>query len=489
MKKTITILTVLFLCLALLTSATDECLDCHSSIVGGISGDKYHTSVHYKHNISCADCHGGDKFNDDDEEAKLKSTGFIGVPKESEINKMCISCHGDSGKMGRFKSKIDTKQFLDFKKTSHAQKKVLNCVSCHGIHDIQPKGSRFSSVSPKKEVEMCSKCHSDANYMKLFNSKLPTDQHEKYLTSEHGKLFAKGDYNAATCSDCHSPHAIFKSDDIRSSTNVKKIAYTCGNCHSDKDYMKNYDIKTDQLDNYLKSVHGKTLYEKNDISSPSCDDCHGNHGATPDGYDEVSHVCASCHVMNADLFKESPHAEHFEEENIPQCIVCHDNHLIESPNHDLIIDKEHGCVSCHEDEDDKGYIAAMAMYEQFKSLRDKSVLANFLLDSAEVLGMDISDIRFDLLEIHENIIMASANTHKASLEEFLKLIAPGHETAEYAINAGNEAIYDFYMRRWGLGAASLLITLLIVTLHFKIRNIEKMDALKIDPKISSLESS
>ncbi len=72
------------------------------------------------------------------------------------------------------------------------------------------------------------------------------------------------------------------------------------------------------------------LLEKGDLSSPSCNDCHGNHGAVPPGVESISKVCGTCHVLNMELFEQSPHKKAFDENDYPECESCHGNHLVKT---------------------------------------------------------------------------------------------------------------------------------------------------------------
>ena len=89
--------------------------------------------------------------------------------------------------------------------------------------------------------------------------------------------------------------------------------------------MKDFDIKTNQYDDYVQSVHGKALLEKNDVrGAPACNDCHGNHGAAPPSIDAIVNICGTCHAYNAELFLGSPLAPDFKEKSLAACIACHD---------------------------------------------------------------------------------------------------------------------------------------------------------------------
>src|SRR3970282_2498972 len=90
-----------------------------------------------------------------------------------------------------------------------------------------------------------------------------------------------------------------------------RVARTCGACHADATTMAGYKIPTDQLAKYTESVHWKTMSAKGDLSAPTCNDCHGNHGAAPPGISWVGNVCSQCHATMGQFFRESRHAQTF----------------------------------------------------------------------------------------------------------------------------------------------------------------------------------
>ena len=78
-------------------------------------------------------------------------------------------------------------------------------------------------------------------------------------------------------------------------------------------------LPTDQRAKYEKSVHHAAMAEKNDLSAPTCNDCHGNHGAAPPGVGAVTNVCGTCHSVFATRFALSTHAQIFDR----GCVECH----------------------------------------------------------------------------------------------------------------------------------------------------------------------
>ena len=47
-------------------------------------------------------------------------------------------------------------------------------------------------------------------------------------------------------------------------------------------------------------MHHTAMVDRNDLSAPTCNDCHGNHGAAPPGVDAIANVCGTCHTRVRD---------------------------------------------------------------------------------------------------------------------------------------------------------------------------------------------
>ena len=207
----------------------------------------------------------------------------------------------------------------------------LSCAACHGGSSESDDGeiamsskNKFIGVPAKKNIPLiCGKCHSNIDYMRIYQPRIATDQTAQYYKSVHGKMLANGDNNVADCSSCHTAHSILRVKDPRSTVYHLNVPGTCNKCHGDKELMNNYGLNANEYDEYSQSVHGQALLERRDIGAPACNDCHGNHGATPPGYESVSHVCGMCHVNNEDYFKSSIMFTAFEKNDYHSCEQCH----------------------------------------------------------------------------------------------------------------------------------------------------------------------
>jgi predicted CXXCH cytochrome family protein len=456
----------------------DQCLICHLD-QGTAAAVAFKKDIHFARGLTCADCHGGDPGSDDMDTAMSKAKGFIGVPKKEQIPTVCGRCHGPGKNAFQVHYKLDdvVSQFRD---SAHghalgASPKGPQCVSCHGVHNILAVTDPRSPVSPARVVDTCARCHSDAAYMRDFDPALPVDQKDKYLTSVHGKRHAAGDLKVATCVSCHSNHHILKVKDPRAPTYPTNIPATCAHCHADARYMAGYHIPTDQYANYKASVHGKALLEKSDLNAPACNSCHGNHGAAPPGLNSVAAVCGQCHQSNQELYDKSPHRAVFERERLPGCVVCHGNHRIVAPTDSLVsFAASSPCGKCHQDRGtDRAAPAIVRIKGVLDSLTTGQTAALAVLDRAENLGMDVSDARYSLKDVHQAVVQSRVAIHSFHVNDLVEAAQPGLALIAKARAAGEEAIHEYKFRREGLVVSTLIVTFLVIVLWLKIRAIER----------------
>lgn len=358
----------------------------------------------------------------------------------------------------------------------------LTCASCHGGDptsedpDIAMSPARgFKGAPSVREIpKLCASCHSDESYMKQFNPNIQTDQYQQYLTSRHGKLWQTGDKKVATCISCHSVHDIRKVKDFNSPVFDANVPKTCATCHSNKEYMAPYGIPTDQYDEYVHSVHGKMLLEKGDRGAPACNDCHGNHGATPPGVNSISMVCGTCHVLNMELYQKSPKKAIFEDMGEPGCETCHGNHGIQKTS-DAMLGVQEGavCADCHQDEEEESFQKVKRMRQLIDDLREHIQETDSLLTRAEHAGMEVSDAQFEFRDVQNSLVKARGMIHafdpdllRGEVEVGLK---KNEKVRKYAVSALGEIRY----RRTGLLVALVFILLLIIGLYFKIKEVDR----------------
>ncbi len=348
----------------------------------------------------------------------------------------CTSCHASAD----FFDQEQTQVVEDFAGDVHAEV-GLSCHDCHGGNPDPALAEDPSAMDPDfaanpyrgkpdlAEVPAsCGRCHSDPALMRRFRPDLRVDQEREYASSVHGKALAAGDRKVATCVACHGTHSILRVSDPRSRVHPKNVAETCRGCHGDAARMAGYqtpdgrDLPIDQYALWRQSVHARALLEKEDLSAPTCNDCHGNHGASPPGVDSVAFVCGQCHGREAQLFRQSPKQEGFRRHNellatasgagcstcheapepqaevrrlhaFSECATCHSNHGVVRPTMAMLTGlPESPCGFCHEG------VAAQEGQEPLPEPSQRNYLRtrDALLASATTAGL-AGEQRFDWL--------------------------------------------------------------------------------------------
>jgi predicted CXXCH cytochrome family protein len=394
-------------------------------------------------------------------------------PAPAQKKNSCIDCH----------LKLDDQRLSApaklFEHDVH-RGRGLACNDCHGGDpnadtSEAAKDSMKGYLGKPRTVDIpayCGKCHSDANLMKRFNPSLRVDQEKEYYTSVHGQLLNTGETKVATCISCHTVHGIRAVNDPLSSVYPLNVADTCAKCHGSADYMSGFKIRSDQAFKFKTSVHAKALYEKQDLSAPTCNDCHGNHGASPPGIAAVANVCGQCHARQADLFQTSPHKAAFDQQGLAECITCHSNHDIAPPT-DQMIGTQQGtlCVNCHSN-GDKGFLAAGHMRSRIDQLIASIDKSNQILSLAERKGMEVSKPKFDLKGATDALTHARVLIHSSSIDEVDKVVGPGLDVSDKGYKAGLNALAELSFRRKGLVVSLVFILFLALLVYLKIRQIE-----------------
>jgi predicted CXXCH cytochrome family protein len=386
----------------------------------------------------------------------------------------CAACHLETGD-DRLAAPA-----RDFPQDIHAAK-GFGCVACHGgdtrargMEAMDPAKGFIGKPTRQQIPQLCGRCHSDAAFMKRYSPSLRVDQLAEYATSVHGRRLRElGDPKVATCASCHPAHSIRPPSDAKSSVHPLRVADTCGHCHADAKYMADYKIPTDQLQKYKTSVHYKVLTLKGDLSAPTCNKCHGNHGAVPPGINWVGNVCGQCHTVQGDLFKKSVHAKAFEQMGTPGCATCHENHGIQEPTDQMLgLGDKAVCAGCHA-AGDKGGTGASQMRALVDSLAGESQKARAILLQAERAGMEVSQAQFDLNGAREALVKARAAVHAFKVDAVKKEVEPGLTISAKAYARGVRALEELGFRRKWLAVSLVIILALIGGLVVKIRQIER----------------
>jgi len=395
-----------------------------------------------------------------------------------EVRDNCIDCH---------LKQVDQRLAAParaMREDVHAQA-GLTCASCHGGdpkveivgEDFKPamdprKGFRLNRELPAIPL-VCGGCHADAALMRRYDPNLPVDQLPQYWTSVHGQKLRQGAKDVAHCGSCHNVHGILSPKDPRSPVYPTRIPETCGSCHANPEHMKAYDIPTDQLHQYRSSVHGRALFDKGDLGAPTCNSCHGNHGAAPPGLSSISLVCGTCHSVQKELFAESPHEAVFDEAGQPECETCHGNHAIEPPTDEMLgVGQGAICAECHDDAKSPPYQTAKALREEIEGLKNALATARETVDRAAGAGMEVSDAEIVLIDANQALVQARNLVHAVSLEKLRAQTKEGLALTTKAEESGRAALAEVDYRRKGLSLSLVFILTLAAGLYLKIRQIE-----------------
>ena len=291
----------------------------------------------------------------------LAMLAVAAAPAFAQTPTSCEACHADGDQFDA----ESLQKMEDFSGGAHAAA-GLSCHDCHGGNpdsaltddmmaamDESFSDNPFVGTPDKGAIPgFCGRCHSDPTYMRRFNPDARIDQEREYWTSGHGLALQAGDTNVATCIDCHGLHGILAVANTDSMVFPTRVAETCRDCHGDAERMKDYTLPNglpvpiDQYARWRQSVHAENLLVKEDLSAPTCNDCHGNHGAAPPGLDSVTFVCGQCHGREAEMFRDSPKLAAFE---------MHNEFLAEAgPD---------GCAGCHEDPEPQALVTITSLGE------------------------------------------------------------------------------------------------------------------------------
>jgi hypothetical protein len=384
----------------------------------------------------------------------------------------CLECHSALGEPLH----IDPNQFAQ---DIHAQK-GLGCTGCHGGDATSDdparamsRAARFRGAIPRAQIpELCGNCHANAAYIRGFNPSLRTDQLSQYKTSIHGQRLAKGDTKVAVCMDCHGLHGIRAVNDPRSPVYPLNVAKTCAHCHADSTYMRSYGIPINQYADYTASIHYHALSVDGDLSAPTCNTCHGNHGAAPPGVSSIAFVCGTCHAFQEQQFDQSPHKEIFASAGKPACVVCHSNHRIQRPTDAMIgVGKGSVCLECHA-QGDPGYEAAAKIRSELDELSGAIDRSNQILGVAARSGMDVSAAQLEQAQARDALLKARVTLHSASPAKVNDEVQAGLKVTQKTYEAGVAALAERDYRRKGLAVSLIAIVAVLAGLWLLVRKLE-----------------
>lgn len=232
------------------------CATCHDA------SDATAASVHV--DLGCGDCHGA--AHDVLPVGDPQSPAFATNQTTS-----CGSCHDSPEVLDAYLRSVHARALLRTGLTEAAP----SCSDCHGSHAILSAEHEDSSMSWRQAPETCGDCHqgilrewlemsSHGSAWQAGSRDAPVcttchGGHEitrpttgprrlafpqdcggchgeslaSYRDSFHGQATNLGFMTAATCSDCHTPHANLPASDPRSTVHPDNVRATCGACHGE----------------------------------------------------------------------------------------------------------------------------------------------------------------------------------------------------------------------------------------------------------------
>ncbi|MCC7241132.1 MAG: cytochrome c3 family protein [Acidobacteria bacterium] len=368
----------------------------------------------------------------------------------------------------------------DFTLSDVHRDRGFTCVDCHGGNGATtdkaaakaPATGFRGKPSGQQVLAVCSRCHSDAALMRKYAPRQRVDQEAEYATSVHGQQLAKGDTKVATCVSCHGAHGVRLVADAQSPVYPLNVAATCTTCHANAGYMQGYTLNggplpIDQGASYAKSVHHAALVDRSDMSAPTCNDCHGNHGAAPPGVGAITNVCGTCHTMFATKFALSTHSLIFER----GCVECHSNHDIVQPTDAMLgTDQNALCSTCHGD-GDNGFKAATAMHAGIEGLRGAIAEAQSRVVSVENEGFEMGDQLLKLREAANHLTLSRTEMHAFDPATVQTILDEGMGLTASVDQAAESAEQELSFRKTGLAISLAAILLVVVALQLKIRSL------------------
>ena len=299
----------------------DPCLMCHAQTAMFeatgepnryvVTPEHLEGSVHGAFGLSCSSCHQGMEF-----------------PHPENSQASCSPCHSDL--------EADFAESLHGYALARGNERAPICSTCHGNHQILSSADPRSATHKARLPATCIECHGQPGLQTDEYVRLPRS-FEQYALSVHGQGTARGVTAAASCSDCHSVHALKGPADPRSRINPINVSSTCGQCHPGVQVQ------------YDRSIHGRAL-QAGVSDSPTCTNCHGEHlilshddpEARVSGVHQAVETCGECHNdprINAKYglqegvvgsYMDSYHgwATRSGDGQSATCIDCHTAHLV-----------------------------------------------------------------------------------------------------------------------------------------------------------------
>src|ERR1051325_2445035 len=121
----------------------------------------------------------------------------------------------------------------------HAQafqngRKAASCLDCHAagrdMATVLPASNPASTINRANIAKTCGSCHGNAAVMR--GTGISDRPFLAYQESAHARAIARGNLQAAVCTDCHNSHDILPASNDQSTIFKANIPKTCAKCHA-----------------------------------------------------------------------------------------------------------------------------------------------------------------------------------------------------------------------------------------------------------------
>ena len=273
-----------------------DCTACHAEI-----GQQYQKSTHGQlaakanpNAPSCQECHGSHHV--------LGKHNPESLTFPTNVPDLCARCHREGHKAAMMYTGTEHQIIPRYTESIHGKGLLKSgltvtatCTSCHTAHHELPASDPESTVNPKNVPATCGTCHHGIE--------------EQFVQSIHSPAVTKTDKPLPACNDCHSAHAISRTDADAFKLNIMN---TCGHCHEEiaKTYFDTYHGKVSKL-GYTKTA--------------KCYDCHGAHDilkvTDPNSHLSRANVVTTCRKCHYDATRRFAgyltHATHHDPKKFP----------------------------------------------------------------------------------------------------------------------------------------------------------------------------
>src|SRR5271157_853913 len=263
------------------------CSQCHSEV----NASRVRPCETISRKVDCTSCH--DEIGRQDPQSPTFATNVPGL---------CARCHREGQRAALRYSGRQHEIIANYTESIHGRGLLkggltvtATCTSCHTAHHVLPRTDPESSVNAANVPATCGRCHHGIE--------------EQFENSIHAKRVSGTAKELPVCNDCHTAHAIRRTDEAGFRLDIMD---TCGRCHAEiaKTYFDTYHGKVSRL-GYTKTA--------------KCYDCHGAHDvlavADPRSHLSRANVAATCRQCHSDATRRFAgyltHATHHDPKKYP----------------------------------------------------------------------------------------------------------------------------------------------------------------------------